>query len=82
MSLEMWKIAKAERVPSLEGSTCGIAMRDDVASSGSKAASRTHSTHRNMRGPTGSVRLVSDGGGRRGIARAVVRAEVGRRTGS
>jgi hypothetical protein len=38
--------------------------------------------HRNMRGPTGAAGLVSGGGGRRGIAEAVVRAEVGSRTGS
>ena len=82
MSLEMWKIAKAERVPSLEGSTCDIAMRDGVASPGSKAASRTKSTHRNMRGPTGAAGLVSGGGWRRGDAGAAVRAEVGSRTGS
>ena len=82
MSLEMWKFAKAECVPVHEGSTCVIVMRDDVASPGSKAASRMESIHRNMRGPTGSARLVSGGGGRQGDAVAVVRAEVGSRTGS
>ena len=40
LSLEMWKIAKAECVPVHEGSTCVIVMRDDVASPGSKAVSR------------------------------------------
>src|SRR3546814_9332250 len=62
LSLEMWKIAKAERVPSLEGSTCAIARRDGVASPGSKAVSRMNSTYRNMRDPTGSAGLVSGGG--------------------
>ena len=65
-----------------EGSTCVIAMRDDAAPSGSKAASRMKSIRRNMRGPTGSAGLVSGGGWRRGIAGAAVRAEVGSRTGS
>jgi hypothetical protein len=82
MSLERWKIAKAERFPTLEGSTCAVAKRDGVASPGSMAGSRMNSIRRNMRGPTGSVRLVSDGGWGRGIAEAAVRAEVGSRTGS
>jgi hypothetical protein len=82
LSLEMWKIAKAERVPSLEGSTCAIAMRDGVASPGSKAASRMESIRRNMRGPTGAAGLVTGGGWRRGDAGADIRAEVGSRTGS
>ena len=81
MSLEMWKIAKAERFPSLEGSTCVIAMREDVASPGSKAGSRMESIRRNMRGPTGSAELVSGGGWRRGTAGVAIRAEVGSRTG-
>jgi hypothetical protein len=38
--------------------------------------------HRNMRGPTGAAGLVSGGGGRRGKSEAVIRAEVGSRTGS
>jgi hypothetical protein len=78
----MWKIAKAERVPSLEGSTCAVAMRDGVASPGSKAASRTNSNHRNMRGPTGAAGLVSGGGEWQGDAGAAVRAGIGSRTGS
>lgn len=82
MSLEMWKIAKAERVPSLEGSMCVIAMRDGVASPGSKAGSRMNSIRRNMRGPTGSAGVVCGGGGWRGVAGATIRAEVGSRTGS
>ena len=82
MSLEMWKIAKAECVRAYEGSTCVIAMRDDDASPGSKAASRMKSIRRNMRDPTGSARLVSGGGWRRGDAGAAIRAEVGSRTGS
>ena len=67
MSLDRWKIAKAERVPSLEGSTCAIATRDGVASPGSMAGSRMNSVRRNMRGPTGSARLVSGGGWRPGV---------------
>ncbi len=82
MSLEMWKIAKAERVPFLEGNTWVVVMRDDIASPGSKAGSRMKSIRWNMRDPTGSVRLVSDGGWRRGVAGAAIRAEVGSRTGS
>ena len=82
MSLERWKVAKAERVPSLEGSTCIVAMRDDAASPGSKAASRMEGNRRNMRGPTGSAGVVSGGGWRQGTAGAAIRAEVGSRTGS
>ena len=78
----MWKFAKTESVPVLEGSTCVIVMRDDIASPGSKAASRMESIHRNMRGPTGSARLVSGGGWWRGDAGAAIRAEVGSWTGS
>ena len=70
LSLEMWKIAKAERVPFLEGGTWVIVTRDDIASPGSKAASRMKSIYRNMRGPTGSARLVSGGGEWRGVAGA------------
>ena len=81
MSLEMWKIAKAERVPSLEGSTCVIAMREGVASPGSKAGTRMESNRRNMRGPIGSAGLVSGGGWQRGKARGAIRAEIGSRTG-
>ena len=66
----MWKIAKAERVPSLEGSTRVVAMQDDIASPGSKAVSRMNSIRWNMRGPTGSARLVSGGGWRRGRCRS------------
>ena len=68
--------------PKHEGSMCTVDMRDGDAPPGSKAASRTKGEHRNMRGPTGSVGLVSGGGGRRGAAGAVIRAEVGSRTGS
>ena len=82
LSLEMWKIAKAERVPSLEGSMCAIAMRDGVASPGSKAVSRMESKRRNMRGPIGSAGLVSGGGCRRGAVGADIRAEIGSRTGA
>jgi len=67
--------------PSHEGCMSIVAMRDDVAPSGSMAGSRMEGNHRNMRGPTGSIGLVSSGGQRRGTARAVVRAEVGSRTG-
>ena len=77
LSLERWKIAEAERVASLEGSTCVIARRDGVAPPGSKAGSRMNSIRRNMRGPTGSAGLVSGGGWWRGVAGAAIRAEVG-----
>ena len=82
LSLEMWKIAKAERVPFLEGNTWVVAMRDDIASPGSKGGSRMNSIRWNMRDPTGSAGLVSGGGRWRGDAGAAVRAEVGSRTGS
>ena len=68
LSLERWKIAEAERVPFLEGSTCAIGKRDGVAPPGSMAGSRVNSIRRNMRGPTGSARLVSGGGRRQGDA--------------
>ena len=51
--------------------------RDGDAPRGSKAGPLMESSRRNMRGPTGAAGLVSGGGGRRGIAEAVVRAEVG-----
>ena len=51
LSLEMWKFAKAECVPVHEGSTCVIVTRDDVASPGSKAASRMESIHWNKQPP-------------------------------
>jgi hypothetical protein len=82
MSLERWKIAEVESVPTLEDSTCAIAMRDGVAPPGSIAGSRMNSIRRNLRGPTGAARMVSGGGWRRGDAGAAIRAEVGRRTGS
>ena len=81
LSLEMWKFAKAERVPNLEGGTCVIAMRDGVASPGSKAGSRMESNRRHMRDPIGSAGLVSGGGWQRGKARGANRAEIGSRTG-
>jgi len=62
MSLERWKIAEAESVPSLEGSTSAIAMRAGAAPPGSMAVPRMKSIRRNMRGPTGSARLVSGEG--------------------
>jgi hypothetical protein len=75
-------VTEAECVPVHEGSTCAIAMRDGVAPSGSKAASRMEGKRRNMRGPTGSTGLVSGGGWRQGNAGVAIRAEVGSRTGS
>ena len=66
--------------PSHEGCMSIVVMRDDVAPSGSMAASRMEGNHRNMRGPTGSTGSVSSGGQRQGTARAAVRAEVGSRT--
>ncbi len=67
--------------PSHEGSMSIVVMRDDATPSGSVAGSRMEGNHRNMRGPTGSIGLVSNGGQRQGTARAAVRAEVGSRTG-
>ena len=68
MSLERWKCAEAELVPSSEGSMCIVDTRDGVAPPGSKTASRMNSMHRNMRGPTGSAGVVSSGGRAQGIA--------------
>lgn len=67
--------------PKHEGCMSIVGMRDDATPSGSMAGSRMEGNHRNMRGPTGSAGLVSSGGQRQGTARAVVRAEVGSRTG-
>jgi hypothetical protein len=80
LSLERLNVAEAECVPVHEGSMCTVDRRDGDAPPGSKARPRMKSNHRNMRGPTGAAGLVSGGGGRRGIAEAVVRAEVGSRT--
>ena len=82
MSLERWMFAEAECVPSHEGSMDIVDTRDDAAPPGSKARSRMEGNHRNMRGPTGAAGLVSGGGERRGKSEAVIRAEVGSRTGS
>ena len=82
LNLERMNIAEAECVPVHEGSMCAVAMRDGDAPPGSKARPRTEGDHRNMRDPTGAAGLVSSGGGRRGKPEAVVRAEVGGRTGS
>ena len=68
--------------PFHEGNMSNVAMRDAAAPSGSKAGSRVDSSHRNMRGPTGSVGLVSGGGRQQGTAGADTRAEVGSRTGA
>lgn len=68
--------------PKHEGNMSIVDRRDDVAPSGSMAASRMEGNHRNMRGPTGTAGLVSRGGQRQGTARAADRAEVGSRTGS
>ena len=76
------KVAEAELVASSEGSMCAIATRDGVAPPGSWAASCMEGHRWNRRGPTGSAGLVSGGGRRRGKSEAVVRAEVGSRTGS
>ena len=66
--------------PDCEDSTNDLVMREIVAPPGSKATSRTEGKRWNMRGPTGSVALVRDGGDRQGNARVDVRAEVGSRT--
>ena len=82
MSHERSNFAEAETLGTVEGNMCGIAMRDAVAPPGSKAASRMEGKHWNMRGPTGSAGLVSGGGWWQGTAGAIIRAEVGSRTGS
>jgi hypothetical protein len=65
--------------PKREDSKGDLVMREIVAPPGSKATSRTEGKRWNMRGPTGSVALVRDGGDRRGDAGVDVRAEVGSR---
>lgn len=66
--------------PKCEDRMSDLAMREVVAPPGSKATSRTEGKRWNMRGPTGSVALVRDGGVRRGDAGVELRAEVGSRT--
>ena len=82
ISLERFKIAEAELVASSEGSMCAIARRDGVAPPGSWATSCMEGHRWNRRGPTGSAGLVSGGGWWQGTAEAIIRAEVGSRTGS
>ena len=81
-NLESLNVAEAECVPVHEGSMCTVVTRDGDAPPGSKARPRMEGNHQNMRGPTGAAGLVSGGGGRRGKSEAVLRAEVGSRTGS
>ena len=66
--------------PKREDSTGDLVTREIVAPPGSKATSRTEGKRWNMRGPTGSVALVRDGGDRQGNAGVELRAEVGSRT--
>lgn len=66
--------------PLCEDRMSDLAMREIVAPPGSKATSRAEGIRWNMRGPTGSVALVCDGGDRQGNARVGLRAEVGSRT--
>lgn len=82
LSLERWKFAEAELVPSNEGRMCAIAMRDGDAPPGSWAALWIEGHRRDLRDPIGSTGLVSGGGEQRGTAGAVLRAEIGSRTGS
>jgi len=65
--------------PKREDSMSDLVMREVTAPPGSKAASRTEGKRWNMRGPTGSVVVVRDGGHRQGNAGVDVRAEVGSR---
>ena len=53
LSLESWKIAEAESFPCHEGNMCIVAMRDDDAPPGSKAASRMEGNLRNMEARSG-----------------------------
>jgi hypothetical protein len=66
-------------VPATEGCMCTVAMRDGVTPPGSWVASRAKDRHRNLRGPTGSIGMVADGGTTQVDNRASRRAEVGSR---
>jgi len=57
LSLEIRKFAEAETVSNVEGDMCGPVMRGVVALPGSKTASRTKGTRRNLGG------LIRDRGG-------------------
>ena len=59
MSLEIYKVAEAEPVISVEGNMCGTVMRGAVAPPGSKATSRRKGTRRNLRDLTLDQRLKS-----------------------
>ena len=48
MSHEIYNIAEAETVDTVEGNMCGVAMRDTDAPSGSKTSSRTKGSRRNL----------------------------------
>ena len=57
MSLEIYKVAEAERVIIVEGNMCGTVTRGAVAPPGSKATSRPKGTRRNLRGLMSGHRL-------------------------
>jgi len=59
LSLEIYKVAEAEPVISVEGNMCGTVMRGAVAPPGSKATSRRKGTRRNLRDLTLDQRLKS-----------------------
>ena len=48
LSHEIYNIAEAETVDTVEGNMCGVAMRDADAPSGSKTSSRTRGSRRNL----------------------------------
>ncbi len=78
----MWMVASAELIPSNEGNTDVIAMRDNADSPGSKNASRMQSYRWNLRGPIESGMVVRVGGMRQGATRVICRVEIGSRTDS
>jgi hypothetical protein len=69
-------------IPNNEGSMWIIAMRDDLAPSGSRAASRTKGYSRNLGDPIRAIGKVADGGAGRRKTGALRRAAIGSRTGS
>jgi hypothetical protein len=68
LSLEIYKVAEAEPVISVEGNMCGTVMRGAVAPPGSKATSRRKGTRRNLRDLTSGHGTSADwpASGRRG----------------
>ena len=74
---ERLNVAEAELFPYTKAACAPSLCETVTLRRGRGPASRMEGNRRNMRGPTGSAGLVSGGGGRRGKAEAVLRAEVG-----